>query len=165
MYKDAQGRFRTVSLFAETITASAKAKGYAPVFTLRDECAAGLPSLRKLFVLSNDPTGYQVAITALGSWQHWQKLYSTNWFMEYLEEWKIEQEVRMRSEAIMAIADEAKRGGASGNTAAKFIAKREWEARAGRPSKEEVDRERKIAARIQDELHDDSARILQFNRK
>ena len=72
-YKDTTGRWRTKSLFKEMYQDKFK-----PVFTLKEqdiiEGDTYFPSMRKLFLSYNDPTGYQFAHEVLGSYEHWKKL-------------------------------------------------------------------------------------------
>ena len=53
----------------------------------------------------------------------------------------------------------AKDNDAKGVSAAKYLAEKGYQKKAGRPSKEEVAREIKIAAGVKQELQDDMERI------
>lgn len=165
MLKDAQGRWRTYSLFKETATAETIANGYKPMFTLKASDPTGLPSLRTAYILDEDPTGYTTAMNLLGSWEHWQKIFSTKRFSEELSKWQEELDVRLRSKAIQALKDTALQEGAKGTAAARYLADAGYNGaskKRGRPTKEEVARERKIQAGITSELAEDEERILKM---
>jgi len=155
--KESQGRFRTVSLFREFYL-----KDYEPLWTLKDEDPQGiLPSLKKLYIQSEDPTEYEFAMQAFGSWQHWLKIKASPQIKPFIEDWPIELEIALRSKGIRLVAQEALEGKSKFN-AAKFLAEGQWkksESRRGRPSKEEVQRELKIAAKLDAEIGADAERL------
>jgi hypothetical protein len=157
--KDVMGRYRTQSLFRET-NYGTSADGLEPVWTLRDIDPQGkLPSLRRLYIDMRDPTGYTFAQAAFGSWKHWTKLKNLKWFQAHLDDWDIELEVAVRSDAIMKIQDEAE-GGKSKYSASKWLAESGYHSRkAGRPSKEDIDRELKIATKVDEEIGEDAERL------
>ena len=70
-FKDKQGKWLTQALFLEM--------GYKPqaIFTLDDEDKEYnnklYPSLKKLYLESDDPTEYKVS-QHLGGWNHWKRL-------------------------------------------------------------------------------------------
>ena len=155
--KDVQGRYRTQSLFKEFYL-----KDIDPLWTLKDEDTQGnLPSLKKLYMDLEDPTEYQFALEAFGSWQHWIKIKSSAAIKTFIEDWAIELEVALRSKGIRLVAQEALNGKSKFN-AAKFLAEGQWrktDHKRGRPSKEEVVRELKIAAKLDSEIGEDAARL------
>lgn len=91
--KDAQGRFRTQSLFWES-----RHPDYPPVFTLKKYEHEGCVSMYQKYMEIADPTEYQVAIRLLGSWDHWCKLKDRPWFKDELEGWREELRIRLDSE-------------------------------------------------------------------
>lgn len=76
--------------------------------------------------------------------------------MEIIEPWRTELAVKLTSRAIQDIAKQSKKGSVQAST---WLAKRGWEEKRGRPTKIEVERERKIAANISAELADDLDRL------
>ena len=163
MFKDNQGRWRTQSLFVETITASAKENGWEAEFTLKDTHPSGLTSLRRAFIRSEDPTGYTTAMEYLGSWEHWVRLFENPQFQKELSIWSDEQDVRIRSKAIKAIKDTALTEGSKGTAAAKWIADKAYlGTKRGRPSKADIAKETKQQANIKAELKDDAARVVRM---
>lgn len=159
-YKDTQGRFLTKSLFKETSTLEQRRK-FTPEFTLKEDDISGYKSMRKLYLSYEDPTEYAFAIEVLGSWDHWQKLANSNWFKEdYLDAWRYELEIKLRSKGILtmstlAVIDKNK-------DAAKWLAQGGWNVSGsarGRPTKAEVEGEKKKAAAIKTSVSEDAERL------
>jgi len=153
-YKDSMGRYRTQSLFLETISITTE----TPVFTLKPQDHKGLPSLKRLYLEWMDPTEYSFAVEVLGSWEHWLKLCGSEWFMEHITVWRDELEIKLRSEGVASMRKLAAKGN---KDASKWLAEKGWNKRsgAGRPSKEEVERERMQQARLASDLDDDAKRL------
>lgn len=157
--KDAQGRYRTRSLFVETIQKDQLDAGFVPLFTLKGK--PGYEDLHSIYIQESDPTEYKFALRAFGSWEHFKKLSQIEWFKAYLHVWREEVEVKLRSEGIRALAKTALTEGSRGISAAKFLAEKGWEPKKrGRPSREEVEKERRMQADLQNELAGDAARLL-----
>jgi hypothetical protein len=152
-YKDGQGRYITRGLFLETITPGFD---FDPPFTLKNYDHLGKASMKKVYMSYNDPTEYQFAIDVLGSWEHWEKLCNTEWFRPIVEEWRTEMETKVRSLGVSQMAMLALEGKES---AAKWLAEGGWSKKRGRPSKAEIEGEKKKAARVRDNLHEDMARL------
>jgi hypothetical protein len=153
---DGMGRFRTQSLFLEL--------GYAEeaLFTLKDfdhEWNGKIyPSLKRLYLEMADPTEYAFATEYLLNWRHWQRICENKVLGRHIDEWRDELEVKLRSKAILDAIHAAKDGNFQ---AAKWVADRGWSTKGrGRPSKEEVERETKIQARISDEYSGDVVRMF-----
>ena len=155
--KDKMNRLRTQSLFREFYISEQD-----PLWTLQDEDAQGkLPSLKKLYLEIGDPTEYEFAMQAFGSWKQWVKIKNAKVIQPFVEDWPIELEVKLRSDGIKGVIAEAKSGKSKFN-AAKYLANANWKGTAskrGRPTKEEVERERKIAAKLDSEFSEDAQRI------
>lgn len=157
--KDPQGRYRTKSLFVETIQKDQVEAGFVPLFTLR--ARDGYVDLHSLYLEESDPTEYNFALRAFGSWEHFMKLQSLEWFKQHLNIWRQEVEVKLRSEGIRALAKSAKRDGSRGLSAAKWLAEKGWEPKKrGRPSKEEVEAEKRAQLQMEEELAGDASRLL-----
>jgi hypothetical protein len=138
-------------------------KSWEKIKTLEDALIVNgktLKSLRKLFVESEDPTGYSTATEHLGGYSHWEALCKSSIKGE-IEKWKAEMEVRIRSLGLKATVASAR----SGNfNAAKFLAEKGWDKRiAGRPSKEDVARETKVQAQLHSEVVNDLLRMEMMN--
>ncbi len=157
LLKDKMGRYLTQSLFRETAYGI---KNATPIWTLKEVDPQGLlPSLRDIYIQCADPTEYAFAQLCFGSWRHFQHLTTLEWFSDYLQEYRDELEVALRSDALKLLIKQAE--DPKGTTAAKFLANADWKGRSskrGRPSKEEVQGERKRLAQIDDEIGNDAMR-------
>lgn len=156
MFVDDRGRYKTLSLFLEidyNKDAIYTLKGYD--HTYGDKV---YPSLKRLYLECSDPTEYEFASRYLADWDHWQKMCNNKVLATHIEKWRYELELKLRAEGVQRIIRSAR---SKGNwLAAKFLAEKGWDVRiAGRPSKEDVERETKIQAHIQSEFDDDIARI------
>lgn len=151
------GRFRTQSMFLEETTGAAS--GMPFLYSLRPGGAKGLPSLKDIYMEVADPTEYDFALQALGSWELWQRLAGPEgpeWFRPYVSAWRMELEVKLRREAFLSMREMAKKK----TDAARWLAEGAWEKRKpGRPSKQEVARERAIAAKVAEGFEDDAVRL------
>jgi len=128
-YKDAQGRFLTQGLFFERcVFDELFGEEWIPPFTLKEydheHKGKKYKSLRQIYLSYEDPTEYQFAIDTLGSWDHWMKLQDSPWFKPFLESWRAELEVKIRSQGIrnMLVAS----AGEKGIQAAKWLAEGSW---------------------------------------
>lgn len=158
---DTMGRPLTQGLFLEI--------GYNTqyaVFTLEDEDKTykdtQYPSLKKLYLQSADPTEYQFAKKYLLGWKHWRRLNDNVILRKHFDDWREELEVAMRSEAILSIIDMTTSD--QGNfQAARWLADRGWDKRGvGRPSKKEIEREKRIEDKIGSELTADVLRMENY---
>ena len=149
------GRPLTQSLFLEL--------GYSEnaLYTLKDNDfeyeGKKLPSIKHLYLECADPTEYDFAVAYLLGWGHWQRLCENKALRRYIDDWRIELEVKLRSAGVK----NALAAAASGNfQASKWVADRGWDTRgAGRPSKADVERETKIQAAMADEYGADILRM------
>ncbi len=154
---DSMGKYRTQSLFLEL--------GYGDdaQFTLKDidheHGGKTYPSLKRLYLECEDPTEYEFANLHLLGWKHWQRMCENKVIRKHIDEWREELEVKLRSQAILEAIKQARNGTFQ---AAKWVADRGWNTRAaGRPTKAEVEQEKKIMARIDSEYGDDVVRMFQ----
>lgn len=160
MLVDDRGRYKTLSLFLEI------AYDKDAIFTLKDYDHSyndkTYTSLKRLYLEESDPTEYRFATKYLAGWDHWQRICGNKVLSQYVEKWRHELELKLRSEGVQHILDSAR---SKGNwQAAKFFAEKGWERReAGRPSKEEVEKNLAIETKIASEFEDDIARFKVVN--
>lgn len=183
-YKDTQGRYRTLSLFLETIDSDLRDR-YQPRFSLKemdqplgpnhwyynaypeDKPYPGckphvVPSMRRLYLEMADPSEYSFAMEILGSDKHWKILQELPWFQPHLAEWRETLDTKLRSEAIQSLRkisqsmDEAK-----ALQAAKWLAEGSYKTRRekGRPSSEEVTGHVVREASVKSLLQEDAERL------
>jgi len=126
--KTVKGVVRTKSLFYEL----SYSEPQHAIFTTKEDDiernGSTYLSLGKLFcsMVPQDPTEFTFATTVFGSWHVWEVLRESPQILPYYKRWKREAEIRVKSEAIKAIAEEAKSGGRSSFTAAKLLLERGW---------------------------------------
>ena len=94
-----------------------------------------------------------------GSWEHWQKLSTSQGLKDLVQEWRDELDIRIKAQSLKAMMLAARDNDAKGVNAAKYLAEKGYAQKRGRPSKEEVEREKKIQAGANKELADDMERI------
>jgi len=156
-FKDSQGKWLTQSLFLEM--------GYKPqaVFTLNDDDKEYkgkiYPSLKRLYLETNDPTEYTVATEHLGGWLHWKRLRGNANIAKEIDVWQDELEVKITATGVQLAIQIATDGGTF--QAAKWLADTGWKGRgAGRPSKDAIEGELKKQTRDLDEFEDDVLRLV-----
>lgn len=156
--KTANGITRTKSLFYEL---SYNDPEYA-IFTTKEQdhvTADGRPlvSLQKLYVamVPNDPTEYEFAQTVFGSWEVWEKIKKAPQIAQFVKRWKNEVEIKVKSQAIQAIAMEMKEGGRSSFSAAKLLLEKGW------LDKDNASQaKKKLAAKEQEEQNKEALSLL-----
>lgn len=154
--KDISGRSRTQSLFLEL------GYGDEAIYTLKEDHweynGKIYPSIKKLYLEAEDPTEYEFANTWFMNWTHWQRVCENKAIKPYIEQWREELEIRLRSKAVRSLMYEASKGSYQ---AAKWLADRGWDNRgAGRPSKLDKEKRAKVNDVIQNEFQDDVIRLF-----
>ncbi len=152
--------FLTQSLFYELTYDFDRA-----IYTLKDDDyvlrGKRFVSIKKLYLETGDPTEYEFANKYFYNWDHWVRCRSNGAVAQHVDLWKDELEVKLRSAAIREMLSLGK-----GNfNAAEWAADGNWEIKRGRPSKEDIKRDKKIKERITEEVKGDSSRVLSFVRK
>lgn len=140
-------------------------KDYA-MFTTKDEDyeynGKVYPSLKRLYLEMEDPGEYEFACKYLLGWNHWLRLCANKEVNKHIEEWRVELELKLRSKAIKSIINKSQTE--LGINAAKWLAEKGWDKRkAGRPSKEEIERETKIQADLNKQFEEDLQRLRSIN--
>ena len=126
--KTTNGITRTKSLFYEL---SYHDPEYA-IFTTKEQDievnGRKMVSLQQLYVamVPNDPTEYEFAQTVFGSWEVWEKIKKAPQIAPFVKRWQNEVEIKVKSQAIQAIAMEMKEGGRSSFSAAKLLLEKGW---------------------------------------
>jgi hypothetical protein len=136
--------------------------GEKSVFTLKEQHYTYkdkfYPSLKQLYLEEGDPTEYSFATKYLLNWKHWMRLCDNRIIRKHIDEWRDELEVKLRCQAVGDVIKSAKNGNYQ---AARWLADRGWETRgAGRPTKAEVEHEKKVQAAMNDEYKEDVVRLF-----
>lgn len=152
---DSMGRYLTQSLFLEF------QYNTDALFTLKDydflHNGRLHVSAKRLYLLLEDPTEYEFANAVFCGWKHWQKCCANKAIAKHIDEWRQELEYKLRSRGVKTMIQ---LGSAGQYQATKWLADRGWDERkAGRPSKEEKEKQAAIAERIENEF---GADILRF---
>lgn len=153
---DSAGKMRTTSLFIET------QYGDEAIFSYKDQDyvykGRTIVSLKKLYLEMEDPTEYEFANKYLLSWRHWQRMVENKVIRMHINEWRDELEYKLRSKAVRKMMKSAEEGNYQ---ASKWFADRGWASRAaGRPSKAEIESEKKIQANLDNEFNADVHRLF-----
>lgn len=164
--KDSMGRYRTQSLFWEFRFKEDEDK-YSPLFSLKEydleKGKVTYPSLKQIYMSYDHIPGfeYEFALDVFGSWDHWSKL-ATETIPEIrntVKGWRDELEIKLKAQAIKSLIAASREDDAKGFNAAKYLADKGYAPTRGRPSKEEVEREKKIQAGVSKELQEDMERL------
>jgi len=159
------GRFRTQSLFWE-LRYGVDEK-YPPVFTLKAEDIEreGIQylSLKKIYMTYDHVPGleYDFAIDVFNSWDHWNKLANDTipGIKDEIKAWRDELDIKNKALGIKALMNATKDNDAKAVNAAKYLTEKGYISKRGRPSSEEVERERKQAVGLNKELDKDIERL------
>jgi len=153
--RDVIGNFRTLSLFLETNTTNNPA-----MFTLKDDDytkdGVNYLSLKQIYLSFDDPTEWEFVQYVFGNWRHWERICKNRILREYIDQWRMEQEIKLRSKGIRSVVGLAK----DKESAAKWLAEGKWKNTRGRPSKEEMERQKKIDDGLEAELNDHWERLM-----
>lgn len=140
------GKRITTGLFEETIDRGTT-KWKAP-FKLSD--------WKKVYLEACDPTEYRPAMELIGDWAHWKLLRESVRIKPIIDEWAMEVEVRIRSEALINMQKHAKKDG--GTSAAKWIAEGGFTGRDNR-RKEHKEIETRVQKEVTDRVNADAERL------
>lgn len=163
---DKMGRYRTTSLFWEHRKGESGAEKYPPLFTTKEKDlevdGVTYRSLKVIYfsydhIPSNE---YEFAMDIFGSWDHWIWITTKSQLKGMFQAWRDELEIKIKANAIRTIIQQS-RDPEKGLQAARLIASGEHkgEAKRGRPSKAEVERQLKIEAGVRDTLDEDMERL------
>lgn len=146
---DTTGRALTVGLFKETANKGSIIK---PPFSLEE--------WHKIYLTASDPTEYQAALSLIGSWNHWLALRKNETLAAIFDEWRVEVEVKIRSEAVVNMIKQANT--ASGTAAAKWLAESGFNPRDLRLRKSR-ETEDAIKSRMASRVEEDFNRLMEDN--
>lgn len=135
------------------------------VYTLKDSDHLGFPSLYRLYMEEGDPLEFRFAQNHLDGYEHWLMLCDCTWFRPYVERWRKELELKIRSEALVRVIADSKSGSRSSAASNRLLLERGWaredRATKGRPTKSDIKAEAKRLAEATTEQAADLARMLQ----
>jgi hypothetical protein len=132
------------------------------VYTLKDSDHLGYPSLYRLYMELEDLTEYEFANKYLDGWEHWEMLCKCDWFKPYVERWRKELHLKISARALRKIKAEAQTTSREAVNCAKYLLEKGWvpKEQRGRPSKQEVEKEKKRIIELEGSLDEDFKRII-----
>ena len=160
--KGPNGKVRTKSLFYELSYYDPK----HAIFTTKEQdiVAHGVKytSLHQLYLsmVPHDPTEYDFAQMVFGSWDVWDTITKAPQVKPHVTRWRNEVEIKVKSQAIQAIALEMKEGGRSSFSAAKLLLEKGWldkdnssQAKKKLAVKEQEDQNKQALALLSEDAH------------
>ena len=133
------------------------------VYTLSDSPRRGLVCIRDVYLEIADTTEYLFAKECFLSWKHWKAVANSSALSSYVEEWREELAVKVRSEGAKSMIDAAAGGNA---TAAKWMVEEGWTKgnKVGRPKKDNSEREERISKEVKKNVVSDIERMRELKR-
>lgn len=159
-WKDDVGRWKLGSLFIDFGKDPEVAK-FTTYETDLEVDGKTFPSLRKLYLAFEHLPGYEYdfSVKYLGGWQHFQKMASSPILGPIIAEWREELEVKTQATALRQMVGVSFEDSPSGYAAKRFLATKEWQAKRGRPSNEEKEKNIRIQTKVSEEIASDLERI------
>ena len=162
--KDVNNNFLTVSLFWEKRSAEGEKK-YPPLFTIKDKehvvKGKEYVSLKRIYMSYDHVPGmeYEFAMDVFGDWLQWKEIADKSAIKDVVQEWRDEVDMRIKAAAMKTLLRQS-RDVEKGLAASRAILAGEHKGvKRGRPSKAEVEREKKLAAGMRENLDADLARL------
>jgi hypothetical protein len=162
-FRSDMGQLKTLSLFVEHNYDYSNAL-YSWGDTDVKNNGKTYPSLKRLYMSTNDITEYEFAVKYFENWEHWQRMLQSPRILDMVEKWREELEIKMRSEAIRGIISESATDSKSSYAAKRWLADRGWDVRkAGAPSKDERRKQSVISTKISSEIAEDLQRMQEYH--
>ena len=118
-------------------------------YNLKERDWKGTRSMYQIFMSCGSE--YEAAQLLLNSWKHWEVLCKSPWFVPHIEAWREEREIREAALGKATLIDQAESGNVA---AAKVLLEGAKKRKAGRPTKDEVEGEKKKAAAVDNKVTD-----------
>lgn len=156
---DSSGKPLTQSLFLEITY------GDSAIYTFKDQDypynGRVMVSLKQRYLDMEDTTEYEFANKYFLGWKHWQRIASNKVIKKYVDEWREELDLKLRARAVSLMKQQAETGSYQ---AVKWLADRGWDIKkSGRPSKEDIEAEKKAIAKAESEYGSDVYRLFGDN--
>lgn len=127
------------------------------------EVIYSLSEWHKVYVEEEDITGYSAAMKLLGDWEEWQRMMNGSAKLaREVDKWNEEIKTRIKSRAFKNIVALTRRDDGVGLSAARWINEEGWyRKKAGRPSKAQVDAEKKRLAKEAQTTKEEADRVME----
>jgi hypothetical protein len=131
------------------------------MYTLKNHDHMGYPSLYRLYMEEADPTEWSVSQKYFDGWDHWELVCNSSFFKPYIEKWRRDLDLQIKSQALAKIRAEAKTTSKDSVMANKYLLEKGWEAKSsrGRPSKAEIKKAADDIANNHSQLVEDFNRL------
>lgn len=134
------------------------------LYTTKDNDYLGYISLKRVYLEMADPTEYRFANEYLENYEHWEMLTNCSFFKPYVDQWRKELELKLKSEALLRVMEDARDENSKTKfTANKFILEKGWEpntgTKRGRPTKNEIKQAAMEQLSERDRLNEDFERL------
>jgi hypothetical protein len=139
------GQYFTQGLFYEYRHQSTNKAPY----NLKERDWKGTKSMYQIYMSCDSE--YEAAMRLLGSWKHWQTLLNSPFFAKEVEKWREEREIKDAAMAKSVLVEQANEGNVA---AAKTLLDMSTKRKAGRPTKAEVQAEKRKQAAISSKVTD-----------
>lgn len=114
--KSPMGKFYTDGLFYERALDKSNV-----LYTMRDYDYKGHISLYRVYLELEDPTEWEVANRCFQGTEHWNRLLKAQWFSKYVVRLRNDLELKLKSESLKYLVDEARFGGKSQFQANRYL--------------------------------------------
>ena len=141
---DSYGRRVILSLFKEF-----KRTDYEPLWSLHKDW-------KPIFLDTQDPTEYEIAMRLIGDWEHYQLIRNHPKIKPIMDKWAKEAEVKLRSEAIRKMMKHS--AAPNGAAAAKWLAEGAFMGRVLK-NKQDKQEEQEIRDEIAERVAGDMERL------
>lgn len=142
-YISDQGHYLTQGLFYEF---RHQTKNFNAPYNLKERDHKDSKSMYQIYM--DCETEYEAAQVLLGSWKHWEILCKAPFFVPEIEKWREERAIREQALAKKVLLEQTRDGNV---TAAKSVLD-SHKRKAGRPSKQEVEGERRRQAGLESKV-------------
>jgi len=159
--KDVMSNYLTLALFWETRHIPNEKK-YPPLFTIKDKehvvKDVEYVSLKRIYMSYDHVPGmeYEFALDMFDGWYHWKNIAEKSELSKLVQEWRDELDIRIKAVAMKTLLQQSKENIAASRA---ILAGEHKGTKRGRPSKAEVEREKKLAAGVRDNLDEDMQRL------
>ena len=161
---DPAGRLRMKSLFWETRKFGEEAR-IPPLFTNKAKAytvdGKTYPSLKEIYFTYDHIPGYEYdfAMEVFGSWEYWVRLTNSS-ICDMFRGWREELAIKLKARAVHKLMTASLEASAVGVNAAKYLADEGYiPKKIGRVSKEEREKQARIASGVADTLSEDMERL------